>query len=222
MNARLPDLALLFAAALLLAWGTYVATTVRLDVFPEFVPPAVILPHGKVGNSPSGIACDMTKGKFGPWESQMLVGEQTASQVQRINLEVVNGLYQGAVFHFLGGFEAGLVPIRQAEDGTLFVGGTNRGWASKGSKPFTFERVRWTGKTPFEILTMTATPDGFELTFTGPVDPATAGNPASYGMEAWTYIYQSKYGSPEVDQATPKITAATVSALTVSHSACMT
>jgi UDP-2,3-diacylglucosamine pyrophosphatase LpxH len=31
-------------------------------------------------------------------------------------------------------------------------------------------------------------------------------------MDAWTYIYQSEYGSPEVDQATPKITAASVSA----------
>lgn len=179
--------------------------------FPEFVPPAVILPHAKVGQSPSGIACDLSGGKFGPWQKQMLIGEQTHSQVQRINLEKVNGLYQGAVFHFLEGFEAGIVPMRQAEDGTLFVGGTNRGWASRGSKPFTFERVRWTGKVPFEIHDMSARPDGFELTFTGPVDPATAGDPASYAMDAWTYIYQSKYGSPEVDQVTPKITAATVS-----------
>jgi len=179
--------------------------------FPEFVPPAVILPHAKVGQSPSGIACDLSGGKFGPWQKQMLIGEQTHSQVQRINLEKVNGLYQGAVFHFLEGFEAGIVPMRQAEDGTLFVGGTNRGWASRGSKPFTFERVRWTGKTPFEIHDMSARPDGFELTFTGPVDPATAGDPATYAMDAWTYIYQSKYGSPEVDQTAPKITAATVS-----------
>jgi UDP-2,3-diacylglucosamine pyrophosphatase LpxH len=31
-------------------------------------------------------------------------------------------------------------------------------------------------------------------------------------MEAWTYILQSKYGSPEVDQATPTIKAAKLSA----------
>jgi hypothetical protein len=30
-------------------------------------------------------------------------------------------------------------------------------------------------------------------------------------MQAWTYILQSGYGSPEVDPATPEITAATVS-----------
>jgi len=94
----------------------------------------------------------------------------------------------------------------------LFVGGTTRGWGSSGSKPFTFERVRWTGNTPFEIATMSALEDGFELTFTKPVDPATAADPASYSMEAWTYIYQAEYGSPEVDKVTPEITAAVVSA----------
>ena len=181
--------------------------------FPEFVPPAVILPHGKVGNSPSGIACDMAKGKFGPWENQMMIGEQTASQVQRVNLEFVNGLYQGACFHFLGGFEAGLIPVRMdQEDGTMFVGGSNRGWGSRGSKPFTFERVRFKGKVPFEMHDISAKNDGFEVTFTQPVDAATAGSVASYAMDTFTYIYQSSYGSPEVDQTEPKIKSATVSA----------
>jgi glucose/arabinose dehydrogenase len=178
---------------------------------PQFMPPAVVLPHAIVGQSPSGIACDLTNGKFGPFPHQMYIGEQTHSQVQRICLEKVNGLYQGAVFHFLDGFEAGLVPVRQAPDGTLFVGGTNRGWASRGSKPFTFERVRWTGRTPFEMQTISATPDGFDVTFTEPVNPSLAADPASYAMNAWTYIYREEYGSPEVDQATQKITAASVS-----------
>ena len=178
---------------------------------PEFVPPAVVLPHGKVGQSPTGIACDTTGGKFGPWENQLYIGEQTHSQLQRVSLEKVNGLYQGAVFHFLQDFECGLIPVRMDDSGVLFAGGSNRGWASRGGKPFTLERVTWTGVTPFEIQTMTANSDGFTLKFTEPVDPASAGNPASYGMDAWTYIYQASYGSPEVDQVTPKITAATVS-----------
>jgi hypothetical protein len=179
---------------------------------PEFIPPAVIFPHAKVGQSPTGIACDTSGGKFGPWKNQLYVGEQTHSEIQRVSLEKVNGLYQGAVFKFLDGFEAGLIPIRyDAAAGMIFAGGSNRGWASRGSKPFTFERVKWTGKTPFEIQTMTANSDGFTLNFTEPVDPTTAGNPASYSMAAWTYILQSDYGSPEVDKATPQITAAIVS-----------
>lgn len=52
---------------------------------------------------------------------------------------------------------------------------------------------------------MHAKPDGFELTFTKPVDAKTAGNKDSYKMAAWTYIYQSKYGSPEVDKVTPVV-----------------
>ncbi len=180
--------------------------------FPNFIPPAVIFPHGKVGQSPTGLICDQSNGKFGPWAKQLYVAEQTHSQVQRVSLEKVNGIYQGAVFHFLEGFEAGLIPIRLDQNaGILFTGGSNRGWASRGSKPFTFERVKWTGKTPFEIRTMTATPNGFTLNFTEPVDPTTAADPTSYAMDAFTYIFQSEYGSPEVDQATPKITAATVS-----------
>jgi hypothetical protein len=180
--------------------------------YPVFIPPAVVFPHTLVGQSPTGIACDMTKGKFGPWKNQLYVGEQCHSQVQRVCLEKVNGLYQGAVFHFLEGFEAGIIPVRlDQEAGMLFVGGSNRGWASRGTKAFTFERVKWTGKTPFEIETMTANRDGFTLNFTEPVDPVTAGNPASYSMAAWTYILQHTYGSPEVDRAIPQITAATVS-----------
>jgi glucose/arabinose dehydrogenase len=173
---------------------------------PEYIPPAVILPHAKMGQSPTAIEVDTSGGKFGPWDKQLYIGEQTHSQVQRVCLEKVNGLYQGAVFHFLEGFEAGLIPLSlDQEKGILFAGGSNRGWASRGTKPFTFERVRPTGKTPFEILTMHAEPDGFTLTFTEPVDVKSAGDPASYSMAAWTYILHKDYGSPEVDQATPVI-----------------
>jgi hypothetical protein len=180
--------------------------------FPDFIPPAVIFPHGKVGQSPTGLVCDQSGGKFGPWSKQLYVGEQTHSQVQRVCLEKVNGLYQGAVFHFLEDFECGLIPVRlDQQAGILFTGGSNRGWASRGSKPFTFERVKWNGKTPFEIQTMTANSDGFTLNFTEPVDAATAGDPASYTMDTFTYIYQSDYGSPEVDQSKATVTAATVS-----------
>ncbi len=178
---------------------------------PRIMPPAVIFPHGKVGNSPTAVIYDSTAGTFGPFQNQVFVGEQTQSQVQRVFMEKVNGIYQGAVFKFLEGFRSGIVPMRMGEDATLFVGGTNRGWAARGGKKFTFERVRWNGKTPFEIHEMHAQPDGFTLTFTEEVDPTNASNPASYQVAAWTYIYQKSYGSPEVDPVTPIVKSATVS-----------
>jgi hypothetical protein len=90
-------------------------------------------------------------------------------------------------------------------DGKFFVGGSDRGWGARGGKPFALERVEWTGKVPFEIHEMRAKPDGFELTFTEPVDPNTAASPESYSVREFTYIYQSAYGSPEVDDVIPKI-----------------
>ncbi|MCX7700501.1 MAG: hypothetical protein N2039_06455, partial [Gemmataceae bacterium] len=78
-------------------------------------------------------------------------------------------------------------------------------------RQFSIERLVWTGKTPFEVHEMRAKPDGFELTFTQPVDPETANKVESYWMKTYTYIYQSSYGSPEVDVTQPRIARAVVS-----------
>jgi len=108
---------------------------------PELVPPAIQLPHAKVGQSPTAIVPDHTGGRFGPFGTQVLVGEQTHSEVQRVFLETVNGVRQGCVWKLLNGFRAGIVPMRLSDEGVLFVGGTNRGWSSYGGKAFTFERI---------------------------------------------------------------------------------
>jgi hypothetical protein len=91
------------------------------------------------------------------------------------------------------------------------VGGTNRGWGSRGTKPFSLERLRWTGKVPFEILQMRAKPDGFELQFTEPVNAETAAQLETWKFTSYCYIFQSSYGSPEVDHQEPEVTAVKVS-----------
>jgi glucose/arabinose dehydrogenase len=177
---------------------------------PELVPPAIAFPYNKLGQSAAGIANDFTAGKFGPFTNQLFVGDQTWSLVMRVFLEKVNGVYQGACFPFREGFASGCLSLEMAPDGSMFVGGTDRGWGARGGQPFALQRLIWSGKTPFEVHEMSARPDGFELTFTEPVDPATAGNTKSYQFENYTYIYQASYGSPEVDRATPPIESATV------------
>ena len=129
----------------------------------------------------------------------------------RVCLETVDGRYQGACLPFRSGFASGNLPMLFLPDGSMIVGGTNRGWGSRGTRPFALQRMVWTGKVPFEIDEIHARPDGFELTFTEPVDPATAGDVASYKVSTHTYVYQSTYGSPEVDQTTPKVEKVTVS-----------
>jgi len=177
---------------------------------PEYEPPTILLPYTKMGKSASGVVCDLSEGKFGPFARQMFVGDQSDSTVMRCFLEKVDGHYQGACFRFREGFGSGTLAMEMMPDGSMFVGGTNRGWGSRGPKPGALERLVWTGKVPFEIHEMRAKSDGFELTFTQPVDPAAAGDLKSYTMSSYTYIYQAAYGSPEVDQSTPAITAAIV------------
>lgn len=166
---------------------------------PGYTLPAVWLPYPKLGQSATGIACDLTAGKFGPFTGQLFVGEFTFSWINRVFLEKVGGEYQGAAFRFLGDLQCGPVRLEFLPDGSLLSGETNRGWNSSGTRSFGLERIRWTGVVPFEVREMRAQSDGFVLEFTKPLDPTTAANPASYAGTSFSYIYQQKYGSPEVD-----------------------
>ncbi|MDZ4819614.1 MAG: hypothetical protein SGJ20_11635, partial [Planctomycetota bacterium] len=144
--------------------------------------------------------------------NQLFVGDQTQSTVMRVFLEQIDGVYQGACFPFRHGMGSGSMAVLLTPDGTMYVGGTNRGWGSHGTKPFSLDRISWTGKVPFEIKEMRIKPDGFELEFTEPVQRELAADVDSYDLETYTYIYQSAYGSPEVDRTHPTIVSATVGA----------
>src|SRR5690606_32244389 len=117
---------------------------------PEYHPPVILFPYSKMGQSAAGIACDLSGGKFGPFAKQLFVADQTHSTVMRCSLEKVNGRYQGACFPFRQGFQSGRLALELTKGGSLFVGGTNRGWGSRGTKPYSLERLVWTGKVPFE------------------------------------------------------------------------
>lgn len=177
---------------------------------PEYMPPAIMFPYPEMGQSASGILCDTTGGRFGPFANQLFVSDQAHSTVMRVFLEKVNDRYQGACFPFRQGFDSGNLAMEFADDASMFVYGTDRGWGSRGGKPFALQRLVWTGKTPFEIHEMRAKPDGFELTFTEPLDAKTAGDAASYSMKSYTTIYQSSYGSPKVDESKPVIKSVTI------------
>jgi glucose/arabinose dehydrogenase len=179
---------------------------------PQLRPPVVVFPYDLMGKSAAGIACDSTEGKFGPFGGQVFVTDQGHSLLMRCNLETVDGILQGACFRFRQGFRSGSLAVQFAPDGSLYVGGTNRGWGSRGPGNFALERVSWTGRKPFDILALRAKSDGFELEFTEPVDAATAGDVRNYAARGFTYIYQSSYGSPEVDDAPCPIEKAEVSA----------
>jgi azurin len=161
--------------------------------------PAIWLPHGIFGISTSGFVYDSTKGRFGPFENQLLVGDQGQSKIMRVGLEKVKGEYQGVVFGFREGFSSGILRLSWGHDGSLFAGMTSRGWSSTGQQLYSLQRLAWTGKLPFEMKTVRAMPDGFEIEYTMPVDKDLASNPASYKVTGFNYKYHATYGSPVIN-----------------------
>ena len=178
---------------------------------PELLPPAVNMPHQKLGQSTSGLDYDKSEGKFGPFTGQLFVNDQRWSMVSRVYMEKVKGVYQGVAFPFRSGFDSGNLFMLMTKRGSMFVCGTNRGWGSTGKKNGALQRVEWTGKLPFEISKMNITPKGFKLNFTKKVDPASIKALDSYIIDANTWIYRSGYGSPEVDIEAIKVTSAKLS-----------
>jgi hypothetical protein len=181
-----------------------------MRLIPNLKLPAIWFPYDKMGKSAAGFVWDTTGGKFGPFTGQVFVTDQHHASVMRVSLERVDGAWQGACYPFRSGFQCGIIRCAWLSDGSLIVGQTNRGWGSRGQKPWGIERAVWTGEVPFEIHTMSATPQGFRLRFTKPVDPASASNPASYAMTSYTYELHEAYGSPEMDTKPCTIAKATV------------
>ena len=172
---------------------------VAADV-PGLKAPAVWLPHGVMGISTSDIITDLSNGGFGPFENQLFVGDQGHSKIMRVFLEKVKGVYQGVAFPFREGFSSGILRMAWGNDASMFVGMTSRGWNATGGEPFGLQRLVWSGKMPFEIKTVKAQPDGFELEFTLPVNKALAERVDAYHLTSFNYMYHNLYGSPVIGQ----------------------
>ena len=172
---------------------------------PHLKTPAVWFPHTILGISTSAILVDSTRGGFGPFAGQLFVGDEGQSKIMRVYLEKVNGVYQGVVFPFREGFASGVFREVWGTDKSMFVGQTSRGWSATGKAPYGLQRLMWTGTVPFEAHRVEARPDGFEITFTSPVDRATASDPSSYSVNSFIYKYHHIYGSPVINQVTHEI-----------------
>jgi uncharacterized cupredoxin-like copper-binding protein len=178
---------------------------------PGLKPPSVWFPHTILGISTSGILSYDKRGKMGPFEGQVFVGDQGQSKIMRVYLEKVKGVYQGAVFPFREGFSSGILREVWGSDGSMFVGMTSRGWSSTGPGLYGLQQLVWNGKTPFEMKMVQARPDGFELTFTQPVDEKTVRDPMSWKIGTFTYMYHHEYGSPVINEGSCAIRAVTIS-----------
>jgi cytochrome c len=73
------------------------------------------------------------------------------------------------------------------------------------------QKLKYNGKSTFEMLAVRAQPQGFEIEFTEPLNEGQKLRPADFLIHQWWYLPTKNYGGPKMD-----LTALTVQKLTVS------
>jgi glucose/arabinose dehydrogenase len=159
----------------------------------------VYFPHGIMANSPSDPVVVPENSQFPQFAGQMLIGEMNHSRIIRVMLEKVNGELQGACVPFLdgNGLRMGNNRLAFAPDGSLLTGQITHGWA--GSKGI--QHIKNDRESALEIQSMTLTSDGFQLTFTQPLDKTTATKLTSYLVRHYYYPYQKKPIKEPIDHS---------------------
>ncbi|MEM9931684.1 MAG: glycosyl hydrolase, partial [Bacteroidota bacterium] len=133
----------------------------------EVKQPVVWLPQDEIGNSPTTPLLI----NDGPYAGQMIHGEVTHGGVKRVFVEKVNGEYQGAVFRFIQGLEAGVNRMVWGPDDALYIGGigSTGNWRQNGKLWYGLQRLKYNEASAFEMLAVRAKSNGIEIELTEPL-----------------------------------------------------
>ncbi len=159
--------------------------------------PVVWLPQDEIGNSPSTpLALN-----DGPYKGQMIHGEVTHGGVKRVFVEKVDGEYQGCVFRFIQGLEAGVNRLCWGPDGALYAGGVGStgNWGHTGKLWYGLQRLKYNEKPTFEILAVRAKSNGIELEMTEALRANEGWEPSDYLIKQWYYQPTANYGGSKLD-----------------------
>ena len=159
--------------------------------------PVVWLPQDEIGNSPSQPA----KLNVGPYKNQMIHGDVTHGGIKRVFAEKINGNYQGAVFRFTQGLEAGVNRLTWGPDGSLYVGGVGStgNWQHPGKLGYGLQRLTFNNKITFEMLAVRAKSNGIEIEFTEPLKEGLGTKATDYNIRQFYYKPTGEYGGPKLD-----------------------
>ncbi|MEO6098436.1 MAG: T9SS type A sorting domain-containing protein [Fibrobacteria bacterium] len=177
----------------------------------KVTPPAVWLPSNS--RSTYGAMTRSTTGlhevENGIYKGQFLMGDNYMGRVNRIFLEKVNEVYQGATFHFSNTVKGGIQTMIESADGTLIggaLGDPQSGWNWQGVLG---GLTKWTPNKNgvMDILEIRSNRKGFDLEFTEPVKAADI-SPESFWVVSYAYNNWSEdYGGSPEDVKKMKITA---------------
>jgi hypothetical protein len=143
--------------------------------------------------SASGPVLDDTGGRFGPFAGQIFLGDVgygANKGLFRVALEKVGGEYQGACFRFLEDEPLGVQGLTFGPDGQMLASCLTSGLV----------RVRFGGRTPFEMRHLSLRPagKGFVVHLTRPLEGTPT--PRDFHVRRWHYRYSRDYGSPKIDE----------------------
>jgi hypothetical protein len=170
------------------------------DIPTDYIKP-IWVPYAS--DNSSGGQVWVTSDKWGPFKNHLLHMSFGKCSLFHVMPEEVNGQFQGGTVKFPIAFASGIMRGRFSPiDGQLYVCGL-KGWQTSAGKDGTFSRVRYSGKPvnmPFE---MHVKKDEVSITFTCPLDKASASDDQSYGIQQWNYKWASEYGSKDYSVEKP-------------------
>lgn len=175
----------------------------------EVTPPLVWLPQDEIGNSPTTPLLL----NIGRYQNQMIHGEVTHGGVKRVFVEQIDGTYQGAVFRFIQGLEAGVNRMAWGPDGSLYVGGvgSSGNWQDDGKLWYGLQKLTYNDEPVFEPLAIRAKSNGIEVEFTEPIAIDKGHDKETYQIKQWYYKPTEDYGGPKLGLSTLQIKSVNIS-----------
>ncbi len=168
----------------------------------NFEPPICWLPMN-LDNS-SGGQIWVTSDKWGLPRGSLLHTSYGKCTLLHVMFEDIDGQKQGGAWAFPVRFNSGMMRGRfNPEDGQLYLGGL-KGWQTVAIQDGGLQRVRYTGKTLSQPVSLHVETEGIKISFGTRLNPSFANDPANYSIARWNYRWTSQYGSDSWSVADPQ------------------
>jgi hypothetical protein len=186
---------------------------------PPLTPPAIDLPHPWTRSvngvcfldTPPEVRRSRGRSLFGPFEGHLVGCEMDTRRLVRMSLQKVGETYQGCAYPFSydtppeGEALLGPLACAIAPDGDLYIGSLrDSGWGGANNIGELVRLRADSGSLPPGIAEIRATPRGFEIEFTQPVDKRLAADAGNYNLSSYTRVSTPAYGGPDVERRSEK------------------
>ncbi len=143
--------------------------------------------------------------RWGPFSGDMLhLSYGTCYLMKVMRQDLPDNQVQGGAYRIPVNLASGSMRSRfNPKDGQLYITGL-QGWQTTAARLTAFQRVRWTGKQVMMPKELKFTDKGAYVTWTTPLDKASAEKVSNYSLARWNYVWGNAYGSGEFSVDNPE------------------